>query len=93
MGLHDFTESSVWTGGDARIQSGRGISPDTEQLNHMKPCMRQISGRDDLADFESLVDGRRAQLVSETALSLEERCHVPLVEKIVSRFAGRREEM
>jgi 4-alpha-glucanotransferase len=123
---HDLpTLAGVWTGGDARIQSERGISPDTAQLDHMKQCMQRISGRDDQADFESLVDGIYRSLASSPSamvlvpmedgvgseerpnypaamtselnwsvglpLSLEDWCHAPLVEKIVSRFACRRE--
>ncbi len=123
---HDLpTLAGVWTGGDARIQSERGISPDTAQLSRMKQCMQQISGQDDQADFESLVDGIYQSLASSPSamvlvpmedgvgseerpnypaamisalnwsvglpLSLEDWCHAPLVEKIVSRFACRRE--
>lgn len=87
--------------------------------------MQQISGRDDQADFESLVDGIYQSLASSPSamvlapmedgvaseerpnypaamtsalnwsvglpLSREDWCHAPLVERVVSRLACRRE--
>gem|GEM_PF-7118576 len=42
---HDLsTVAGVWTGGDARLLSERGVSPDLARLDHMKQRLRQIRG-------------------------------------------------